>query len=51
MSIRKATIDDAPQIAYVNVETWLTTYKGIVPDKFLQKRKEKIEESLFPFYS
>ncbi|MCT4619859.1 MAG: GNAT family N-acetyltransferase [Marinisporobacter sp.] len=46
MNIREATIDDAPQMAYVNVETWLTTYKGIVPDKFLQERKEKIEETV-----
>jgi GNAT superfamily N-acetyltransferase len=46
MNIREATIDDVPQIAYVNVETWLTTYKGIVPDKFLQERKEKIEETV-----
>ncbi|QEK11426.1 GNAT family N-acetyltransferase [Crassaminicella thermophila] len=44
MNIRVATIDDAKDIAYINVETWLTTYKGIVPDKFLQERKEKIEE-------
>lgn len=44
MNIRVAIIDDVPHIAYINVETWLTTYKGIVPDKFLQERKEKLEE-------
>ncbi|MCT4595881.1 MAG: GNAT family N-acetyltransferase [Anaeromicrobium sp.] len=44
MNIRVATVVDVPHIAYINVETWLTTYRGIVPDKFLKERKEKIEE-------
>jgi len=37
MKIRKATILDAPYIAKVHVDSWRTTYKGILPDKFLQR--------------
>ncbi len=33
--IRKAEIDDAAGIAKVHVDSWRTTYKGIVPDTFL----------------
>ncbi|WP_339063452.1 GNAT family N-acetyltransferase [Tepidibacillus marianensis] len=35
MNIRQATIEDATGIAKVNVDTWRTTYKGIVSDPFL----------------
>ena len=35
MMIREAHIEDAPSIALVHVDSWRTTYKGIVPDKFL----------------
>ena len=34
-SIRTATQDDAPSIARVQIETWKTTYRGIVPDAYL----------------
>ena len=37
MNIRKATIDDAKGIAKVHVDSWRTTYKGIIPDDFLMK--------------
>ena len=33
--IRKAEVDDAKGIAKVHVDSWRTTYKGIVPDTFL----------------
>jgi GNAT superfamily N-acetyltransferase len=33
--IREATTADAPAIAWVHVESWRTTYPGIVPDDFL----------------
>ena len=33
--IRKAGIGDATDIAKVQVDSWRTTYKGIVPDPFL----------------
>jgi len=34
-SIRTATPEDAASIARVQVETWNTTYRGIVPDSYL----------------
>ena len=35
LTIRKADIEDAGAIAHVQVESWKTTYPGIVPDAFL----------------
>ncbi len=34
-TIRASHIEDAPGIARVQVDSWRTTYKEIVPDKFL----------------
>ena len=34
--IRPAEIQDAPKIARVHIESWKTTYRGIVPDAFLE---------------
>lgn len=46
MFIRKATIEDALGIAKVHVDSWRTTYKGIVPDVYLESlsydEKEKM---------
>lgn len=41
MRIRKATINDAEGIAKVHVDSWRTTYKGIIPDDFLSKLSYK----------
>ena len=35
LTIRRADIEDADAIAHVQVESWKTTYGGIVPDAFL----------------
>jgi GNAT superfamily N-acetyltransferase len=35
LAIREAKIEDAAAIAYVQVESWKTTYAGIVSDAFL----------------
>ena len=35
MEIRRANIDDIEGIAKVHVDSWRTTYKGIIPDEFL----------------
>jgi ribosomal protein S18 acetylase RimI-like enzyme len=35
MIIRKAVLTDAAGIARVHVNSWRTTYKGIIPDSFL----------------
>jgi ribosomal protein S18 acetylase RimI-like enzyme len=37
MIIRDANVADAPGIARVNVDTWRSTYRGIVPDDFLDR--------------
>lgn len=33
--VRAATLDDAPAIAHIRVETWRWAYRGIVPDEIL----------------
>lgn len=35
ISIRRATIDDATAIARVRIECWRVTYRGLVPDAYL----------------
>lgn len=35
MHIRTVNLDDAQGIAKVHVDSWRTTYKGIIPDDFL----------------
>lgn len=35
MKIRRATEEDVKGIAHVHVETWRSTYKGIIPDHYL----------------
>ena len=46
MLIREAKVEDAKGIARVHVDSWRTTYKGIVPDSFLEslsyERREQI---------
>lgn len=37
MKIREAGIDDAPAIARVTVDTWKTSYRGIVDDEYLDE--------------
>ena len=39
-SIRVAEMRDAPAIAHVHVQSWLTTYQGIVPDEYLASLNE-----------
>ena len=46
MIVRRAEISDAKQIAKVHVNSWRTTYKGIIPDEVLdnlsyEKREER----------
>jgi hypothetical protein len=40
MSIRAATEDDAVAISHVHVQSWRTTYAGIVPDGYLTTLNE-----------
>ncbi|NDJ22929.1 GNAT family N-acetyltransferase [Nostoc sp. B(2019)] len=51
MLLREATLKDVPVIARVHVDTWQTTYRGIVPDSYLaqlsyEKRERGWEEIL-----
>jgi GNAT superfamily N-acetyltransferase len=39
-SIRLAGVRDAAAIAHVHVQSWLTTYKGLVPEKYLASLNE-----------
>jgi hypothetical protein len=34
--IRAATVSDAQEIARVHVASWLSTYRGLLPDDFLE---------------
>jgi len=37
MNIRKANSNDALGVAKVQVDSWKTTYKNIVPNEYLEK--------------
>jgi ribosomal protein S18 acetylase RimI-like enzyme len=37
MVIRRATPEDSEEIARVHVDTWKTTYRGIVPQRYLDE--------------
>lgn len=37
INIRTATPADAEQIAFVHIDSWRTTYRGIVTDEYLEK--------------
>jgi ribosomal protein S18 acetylase RimI-like enzyme len=37
MVIREATVEDSAEIGRVQVDTWRTTYRGIVPQSFLDE--------------
>jgi len=47
MNIRKATYLDAYAIARVNVDTWRTTYHGILPDAYIDKLTYLNREKFF----
>jgi L-amino acid N-acyltransferase YncA len=40
ISVRKANLQDASAIAHVHVQSWQTTYAGIVPDEHLASLNE-----------
>ncbi|WP_225744033.1 GNAT family N-acetyltransferase [Marinilactibacillus sp. Marseille-P9653] len=50
MYIRKTRAEDAAQIAKVQVDSWKTTYKGIVPDDFLNKMNYDFYTDRFQTY-
>jgi hypothetical protein len=44
MNIRKAKISDIPELAKVHVDSWRTTYQGIISDDFLRELSYKKRE-------
>jgi ribosomal protein S18 acetylase RimI-like enzyme len=40
--IREATVEDSAEIARVQVDTWRTTYRGIVPQSFLDEMDYRV---------
>ncbi|MBE1554195.1 GNAT superfamily N-acetyltransferase [Filibacter limicola] len=47
MLIRKAELEDTMGIAKVHVDSWRTTYKGIVPDAFLENLSYEQREQIW----
>ncbi|MUK88303.1 GNAT family N-acetyltransferase [Ornithinibacillus sp. L9] len=47
MEIRQAEMSDARGIAKVHVDSWKTTYNGIVPDEYLQQLSYDQREQLW----
>lgn len=47
MLIRKAEIGDVAGIAIVHVDSWRSTYKGIVPDNFLESLSYETREKIW----
>jgi GNAT superfamily N-acetyltransferase len=45
--IRPATLADAPAIATVRVNAWRATYRGMIPDAYLDAMKVEDSESLW----
>ena len=45
INLRSATVADAEAIAAVRIESWLATYRGMIPDEYLDSMK--LEESIF----
>ncbi len=47
VAIRAARLEDAGAIAHVHVESWRTTYAGIVPDAYLAGLDEILRTRLW----
>jgi len=43
VTVRRATVDDAPLIAQVRIDSWRATYRGLIPDAYLDGMK--VEDS------
>ncbi len=46
-TIRRAFVEDAPGMARVHVDSWRTTYKGIVPDEVLANLSYEQREQMW----
>lgn len=43
MGVRHATVDDAEAIEQIRVETWRTTYRGLLPDGLIDQLQPNVE--------
>jgi GNAT superfamily N-acetyltransferase len=46
-SVRRATAGDAPAIARVRVDSWRTTYRGLIPDAYLDGMQVEASAALW----
>jgi GNAT superfamily N-acetyltransferase len=46
VTIRPAAISDIPEISRIHVETWKSTYKGIIPDAYLSSLRIETKRGL-----
>jgi GNAT superfamily N-acetyltransferase len=47
MQIREAALDDAPRLARVRVDSWRSTYRGMIPDAYLDGMSYPRAESIW----
>jgi GNAT superfamily N-acetyltransferase len=43
MSVRRATVDDAEAFERIRIETWQSTYRGLLPDAILDGMRPNVE--------
>lgn len=46
-TIRPAVTEDAPGIARVHIDAWLTTYRGLMPDELLDRRSLAEQQAMW----
>ncbi len=46
ITIRKATFDDAPEIANVHLNSWRETYRGLLPQEYLDQLPLSFKERM-----
>ena len=46
LSIRKATLDDIPEVAKLHINSWNNTYKGIIAQEYLDNMKKNLNKRI-----
>jgi GNAT superfamily N-acetyltransferase len=47
LAVRRATAGDAPAIARVRIDSWRTTYRGLIPDAYLDAMQVEASTALW----
>jgi GNAT superfamily N-acetyltransferase len=47
LAVRRATAGDAPAIARVRIDSWRTTYRGLIPDTYLDAMQVEASTALW----